>query len=149
MGAILLILKYQTVVKMNTNTEYQDQELQCKGCMSPCGQCEDEDFYGYEDDCDEDFDDDVCCWDIRYKCPEGYCHCKAYAYEEVRQARWGWILRPIKNIKAIPFRVSNWWWKFKRNNFPISIECDNCSHKYWFVGNEPKCPQCGNYNLPF
>ena len=28
---------------------------------------------------DEDWqDDDVCCWDIRYKGPKDYCHCQAY-----------------------------------------------------------------------
>lgn len=135
---------------MSNTAEFQKRELECKGCMGPCGQCEDEDLahYGYEDE-DDDFDDDVCCWDIRYKGPSGYCHCKSYADEEARLARWGWMLRPIESIKAIPFRASTWWWKFKRSNLPRSVECDNCNHKHWFVGNEPKCPHCGSYNLSF
>lgn len=130
--------------------KYKPEETECKGCMGPCGQCEDDDFahYGYEDDYD-DFDDDVCCWDIRYRGPKDYCHCKAYQEAQDREEKWGWLLRPIDAVKSIPFRLSTWWWRFKRNNLPRSVECDNCDHKYWFVVNEPKCPKCGNYNLPF
>jgi len=48
----------------------------------------DEDILAWNSiDDDELFDDDICCWDPRYK-HGNYCHCAAYHEAEQRARHW-------------------------------------------------------------
>lgn len=104
---------------------------------------EEEDFgFDFEEE-DEFLDDHLCCWDIRYKYGS-YCHCKAAQEAHERElhwfyGRWDLFIHRLNNlIYDIKFRLR------KR-------KCYSCkkSFRQWSWMKEDRCPNCGDWDLPF
>lgn len=110
---------------------------------------EPEDFaldFDYEEE-DDFLNDDVCCWDPRYK-HGSYCHCKAYqeAYEREQHWFWGnWDLLKF-NLRILYVDISDYVQLFLRKR-----ECHKCKKTYRIIrwGKDDKCPNCGTVDLPF
>ena len=96
---------------------------------------------------DDDFDDDVCCWQIGYKYGN-YCHCKAMQEVYKIQNHWFW---------------GKWYQlKFKLRILYVDAvdclrlffhkrQCHNCKATFRLIQWEKndRCPNCGKYDLPF
>lgn len=98
---------------------------------------------------EEDWADDVCCFDPMYKGPPGSCHCKDYAesveYNPVWYIRlWESILGGWNTCYFWLKRIIPYWLKK-----PVWTNCIECQKKYNYRRYFHTCPHCGYEDLPF
>jgi len=117
-----------------------------------------EDFWFGEDEENENWwEDDVCCYDPRYRGPAGSCPCKDYAEQEVireaREKRWynriftyNWSYR----LYFLKIQIVDWLREKRILRQPSHfISCDHCGGRFDAFKHKFDCPGCGFHNLPF
>lgn len=110
-----------------------------------------DEYYIY--DWDDEYDiteDDICCWDIRYKGPKNRCFCQEYHESVIRSEHW-FFGRYDKFVISLSYHLTNI--KEKLTDFFDRKYCHKCEkksfkRKYSHFG---ECPKCGHYetDLPF